>query len=51
MSPPTPLQRSYVRGERDVYFLPIRRKQKLTYLWVWPTKAERHPPALLSLRG
>jgi hypothetical protein len=33
-------------SERDVHFLPIRR-DKQTYLWVWPTKAEQHPLALL----
>jgi hypothetical protein len=33
-------------NERDVRFLPIRRDGQ-TYLWVWPTKAERHPLALL----
>jgi hypothetical protein len=33
-------------SERDVHFLPIRRNEQ-TYLWVWPTKAELHPLALL----
>ena len=33
-------------SERDVHFLPIRR-DKQTYLWVWPTKDEQRPLALL----